>query len=303
MAAGPFLDDQDRMIGSLLIVDVPDEAAAKRFADGDPFAKAGLFASTEIRKWRWGVKPPKVKGGMCDAPLAAEIRARRLVVGRPGEGGRQRHALERREEPHRQAQHDGDEDGREAFFYHSNEGKAVVGVVEVIREAYPNPENGPRTLGCWSTSGRWRRFPKPVTLAEVKAETSFAKMSLVASFRLSVQPVTGGGMGDRLQDGRLFGRPKADTGAQAASSQFSTRNTRTRPNSEMLRVISVNPRAMAWPAISTSYGPIGMPASASAARISPAHRAAFPIEFKDGETQLIQSRQIVLDAAASVGGP
>jgi uncharacterized protein YciI len=59
MAAGPFLDDQDRMIGSMLIVDVPTEADARRFADGDPFAKVGLFASTEIRKWRWGVKAPK----------------------------------------------------------------------------------------------------------------------------------------------------------------------------------------------------------------------------------------------------
>ena len=59
LAAGPFLDEQDRSIGSLLIVDVPDEAAAKRFADGDPFAKVGLFASTEIKKWRWGIKPPK----------------------------------------------------------------------------------------------------------------------------------------------------------------------------------------------------------------------------------------------------
>ena len=59
LAAGPFLDDQDRMIGSLFIVDVADEAAAKAFADGDPFAKAGVFASTKVRKWRWGVKPPK----------------------------------------------------------------------------------------------------------------------------------------------------------------------------------------------------------------------------------------------------
>ena len=59
MAAGPFLDDQDRSIGSLFIVDVASEEEARRFADGDPFAKAGLFASTEVRKWRWGVKPPK----------------------------------------------------------------------------------------------------------------------------------------------------------------------------------------------------------------------------------------------------
>jgi uncharacterized protein YciI len=59
MAAGPFVDDEDRMVGSMLIVDVATEADAKRFAENDPFAKAGLFVSSEIRKWRWGVKPPK----------------------------------------------------------------------------------------------------------------------------------------------------------------------------------------------------------------------------------------------------
>ena len=59
MAAGPFLDGDERPIGSMLIVDVASEAEAKALADGDPYAKAGLFAATEIRRWRWGVKPPK----------------------------------------------------------------------------------------------------------------------------------------------------------------------------------------------------------------------------------------------------
>jgi uncharacterized protein len=58
MAAGPFLDDQDRMVGSLLVLDVPDEGAAKTFARNDPYAKAGLFETTEIKKWRWSMKPP-----------------------------------------------------------------------------------------------------------------------------------------------------------------------------------------------------------------------------------------------------
>jgi predicted RNA-binding protein with PUA-like domain len=80
--------------------------------------------------------------------------------------------------------------GDEAFFYHSNEGKAVVGVVEVIREAYPDPENGPNDPWVLVDVRAVAPFPKPVTLADVKAEKSLAKMSLVASFRLSVQPVT-----------------------------------------------------------------------------------------------------------------
>jgi len=58
LGAGPFLDEQDQMVGSLLIVDFPSEAEARTFAQNDPYAKAGLFASTSIRRWRWGVKPP-----------------------------------------------------------------------------------------------------------------------------------------------------------------------------------------------------------------------------------------------------
>ena len=80
--------------------------------------------------------------------------------------------------------------GDEAFFYHSNEGKAIVGVVEVIREAYPDPENGPKDPWVLVDVRAVAPFAKPVTLTDVKAETSLAKMSLVASFRLSVQPVT-----------------------------------------------------------------------------------------------------------------
>lgn len=59
MAAGPFLDNDDKMIGSLLILDVPDEAAALAFAAADPYSKAGLFEHVEARRWRWAVKAPK----------------------------------------------------------------------------------------------------------------------------------------------------------------------------------------------------------------------------------------------------
>ncbi len=47
------------MIGSLFIVDVADRAAAQAFSDNDPFTRQGIFAHREIRRWRWGVKPPK----------------------------------------------------------------------------------------------------------------------------------------------------------------------------------------------------------------------------------------------------
>lgn len=51
--AGPLLsDDGQAMVGSLLIVECADEAAARDFAANDPYAKAGLFASVTIRPWR-----------------------------------------------------------------------------------------------------------------------------------------------------------------------------------------------------------------------------------------------------------
>lgn len=49
--AGPLLDG-DAMIGSLVILDVDDMAAAQTWADNDPYAKAGLFASVELTAWK-----------------------------------------------------------------------------------------------------------------------------------------------------------------------------------------------------------------------------------------------------------
>lgn len=49
--AGPFLDDEGVMCGSLLILDVPDRTAAEGWAAGDPYARAGLFGRVEIRAW------------------------------------------------------------------------------------------------------------------------------------------------------------------------------------------------------------------------------------------------------------
>ena len=50
---GPFLDDAGTMNGSLLVINVADKAEAEAFAEGDPYAKAGLFRSTDIKPWKW----------------------------------------------------------------------------------------------------------------------------------------------------------------------------------------------------------------------------------------------------------
>ncbi|MGE7471378.1 EVE domain-containing protein [Bosea sp. NPDC003192] len=78
--------------------------------------------------------------------------------------------------------------GDQVFFYHSNEGLEVVGIAEVIKEHYPWVEAGPPWVLVDFKA--MKPLPKPVSLAAVKAEPKLAKMSLVTSFRLSVQPVT-----------------------------------------------------------------------------------------------------------------
>lgn len=50
--AGPLLDDPGEMIGSMLILELADRAAAESFATADPYARAGLFERVEIRAWR-----------------------------------------------------------------------------------------------------------------------------------------------------------------------------------------------------------------------------------------------------------
>jgi predicted RNA-binding protein with PUA-like domain len=80
--------------------------------------------------------------------------------------------------------------GDTGFFYHSNEGKEIVGIVEVIKEAYPDPTAEPGEPWVVVDIKAVKPLLRPVTLAHVKADPRLAKMSLVTSMRLSVQPVT-----------------------------------------------------------------------------------------------------------------
>ena len=50
--AGPLLDGDDQMIGSLIVLDVADMAAAETWAENDPYAKAGLFESVDLIPWK-----------------------------------------------------------------------------------------------------------------------------------------------------------------------------------------------------------------------------------------------------------
>lgn len=79
--------------------------------------------------------------------------------------------------------------GDQGFFYHSNEGLAVVGICEVIAPSHPDSTADDPRWDCVDVRAV-RDLKRPVTLAEIKAEPSLSKMSLVTSMRLSVQPVT-----------------------------------------------------------------------------------------------------------------
>src|ERR687893_2842807 len=75
--------------------------------------------------------------------------------------------------------------GDRAFFYHSNVGKEIVGVVEVAREAYPDPTDPSERWVCVDMRAV-APILKPVTLAAIKAEPGLADIALVRQSRLSV---------------------------------------------------------------------------------------------------------------------
>ncbi len=58
-AAGPFLGDDGKPVGSLVIIKADDLAGAQTAAAADPYAKAGLFSSVEIKPWNWVFKNPE----------------------------------------------------------------------------------------------------------------------------------------------------------------------------------------------------------------------------------------------------
>ncbi|MDB5500134.1 MAG: hypothetical protein JWR89_36 [Tardiphaga sp.] len=79
--------------------------------------------------------------------------------------------------------------GDRAFFYHSNDGKEIVGIAEIIREHYPDPTDESAKFVCVDIKAD-KPLKTPVTLAAIKADPRFAEMALLKYSRLSVQPVT-----------------------------------------------------------------------------------------------------------------
>ncbi|MEZ5902788.1 MAG: EVE domain-containing protein [Alphaproteobacteria bacterium] len=79
--------------------------------------------------------------------------------------------------------------GDQAFFYHSNEGKEIVGIVEVVKEYYPDHTDPKGRFGMVDFKAV-KAIKKPVTLATIKETKSLAGMALLKQSRLSVSPVS-----------------------------------------------------------------------------------------------------------------
>src|SRR5215210_5887127 len=78
--------------------------------------------------------------------------------------------------------------GDRAFFYHTGDEKRIVGIVEVIRESYPDTTDEKKVFVAVDVKAV-EPLPQPVTLAAIKQEPKLAAMALVKYSRLSVQPV------------------------------------------------------------------------------------------------------------------
>jgi predicted RNA-binding protein with PUA-like domain len=75
-----------------------------------------------------------------------------------------------------------------AFFYHSNVGKEVVGIVEIVATAYPDPSDETKKFVMVDVAYK-KSMPKPVTLAQMKSEKALSNLQLIKQSRLSVVPV------------------------------------------------------------------------------------------------------------------
>ena len=75
-----------------------------------------------------------------------------------------------------------------AFFYHSVNEKRIVGIVEVVKEYYPDPTDKSGRFGMVDVKAL-RPFEQPVSLAEIKAEPRLQELPLIRQSRLSVMPI------------------------------------------------------------------------------------------------------------------
>jgi predicted RNA-binding protein with PUA-like domain len=79
--------------------------------------------------------------------------------------------------------------GDQIFYYHTGDEKAVIGIAKALGDAYPDPDDASGKLSVVDVAAV-KKLPRPVTLAEIKADKAFADFALVRISRLSVMPVS-----------------------------------------------------------------------------------------------------------------
>jgi predicted RNA-binding protein with PUA-like domain len=79
--------------------------------------------------------------------------------------------------------------GDQAFFYHSNDDRAIVGIMKIVRLWHPDPEDATGRFGMVDVAAV-KPLAKPVTLQQIKTEPRLSQMALLRQSRLSVSPVT-----------------------------------------------------------------------------------------------------------------
>ena len=127
--------------------------------------------------------------GMCGV-LADEIRAGRVLLGRSGRQGATGEPWNGVRNHTAKLNLMKMKKGERFFFYHSNIGKEVVGIVEIVKEAYPDPTADKGSPWVVVDVKALEPMPKPVTLDAIKAQPKLKDMALLKLSRLSVQPVT-----------------------------------------------------------------------------------------------------------------
>lgn len=78
--------------------------------------------------------------------------------------------------------------GDQCFFYHSVKDKEIVGIVEVVKEYYPDPSDKKGRFGMVDVKAV-KALPQPITLDQIKAEPRLSELALVRQSRLSVMPI------------------------------------------------------------------------------------------------------------------
>jgi predicted RNA-binding protein with PUA-like domain len=79
--------------------------------------------------------------------------------------------------------------GDRIFYYHTGDEKSVVGIVKALGDAYPDPQDKSGKASVVDVAPV-KKLPRPVTLAEIKADAAFKDFALVRISRLSVMPVS-----------------------------------------------------------------------------------------------------------------